>query len=206
LPVVDSTAFPFEFEVTSPFWRFTDGNVSWHITRYPQTDPPPSTLNKDGVQFEYSLAPARLIQLADGITPPNGGRPYGMSLTGDLGCIHDIRHPWRSGHAWDSLRVEICGPCDIVFYASVLQTNPATRRVMPNITGANSSTFTPEDFFVSEFDNTDGAGRAVYHRIAGSLIFEEACWYPPVDNRQHPPERCSLCGATVPADPPKDPQ
>jgi hypothetical protein len=77
------------------------------------------------------------------------------------------------------LDIEIEGPCAIELYASVQQTNPSTRPTIPTLTATQLALLPPEEQFVAAFPS------AVYTKIAGSLIFEEANFvpenYPKVD-------------------------
>jgi hypothetical protein len=166
--------YPLELGVTSPQWSFVDGNISWHIMRVPI--PEMNTAhpeNAEGLQFLYSRTPALLFNTtpADvgGYTAPYGGKIPGMPLTAELGTIRDLRTLWTSDFAWGSLDVEVEGPCDIMLFASVKQTNPSTRctLVLPGVLPAGTQSLPPEDAFLVNFPG------AMYWRIAGSLIFED---------------------------------
>jgi hypothetical protein len=176
-----------EKQVTSPLWRFPDGNVSWHVMALPPNSQRPAFLGAlpagvtgnvtnqlPGYAFVSAKTPAilSLTSAADQASdnaywPPNGGRPTGAPLTADLGNIHDIRFPWDSANSWHySVDVPINPPCDVALYASVKQTNTATRT---NPTPpANLSVLGPEDQFYLTYPST-----AVYWRVAGSLVFSE---------------------------------
>lgn len=177
-PPPTGTNYPVEFQIKTPFWSFTDGNVSWHLRRVPimniQTN---NTNNTDTAQFQYSRTPAIMFQtgfvagdVAAGYTAPFGGRIPGTSLTPELGNFPDIKGNWTSDTSWYSLDIEIEGPCDIALMASVKQTTPASRPVLvpplPLFPGG-SSNITPEDGFLLNFPT------AQYFRIAGALAFEE---------------------------------
>jgi hypothetical protein len=199
--VVTSTAFAagseytsyFERQVTSPRWRFPDGNVSWHVMAMQPNTPTPAFLvlpggvtgnvtnQPPGSAFALANTPSilALSSAADaGYTPPNGGRPFGNPLTPDLGNFHDLRFPWDSANAWHySVDVPINAPCDIALFASVAQTDPEGRNnptppASPILSApsAGVSTLSPEDQFYLTFVET-----AVYWRIAGALVFAENC-------------------------------
>ena len=187
----------FEKQVTSPIWRFPDGNVSWHVMALPPNPPKPAFLaalptnvtgnignQLPGFAFVNTRTPAILSLTsaadnarADGAayTPPNGGRPYGQPLTPDLGNIHDVRWPWNSANSWHySVDVPLRPPCDVALYVSVKQTNVLTRNnpVLPE--GVSASVLSPEDQFYLAFANaTETSSGAAYWRVAGALTFAE---------------------------------
>jgi len=178
--------YPLEREVTTPFWKFVDGNISWHLRRigplYQNTTA--TTKNSESMQFLYGQTPALLFQNLPsdfgGYVPPYGGQPPGNALIPDLATFHDIRFPWWSNQAWHGLDIEIEGPCDIALFASVLQTNPLTRTPLVIPPGVPLRTLQPEDAFIATPANPADprqqigpAPNAVYARVAGSLIFEE---------------------------------
>jgi hypothetical protein len=108
-----------------------------------------------------------------GYAPPYAGRPPGTVLIPEFGNFHDLRFPWKDDHAWESLDIEVEGPCAIELYASVQQTNPSTRPILDLTSlGGCCCGLPPEEQFIQTFTN------AVYTRIAGSLIFEEANFVP----------------------------
>ena len=130
--------FPAELEVTSPQWRFSDGQVTWYVRRLPPL------LNKvnqpqesDSFAFREADTPALLFESVTsfagggspivGYVPPYGGEVRGVPLDPTLNSLHDIRFPWREDQAWSSLDIECEGPCDIALFALVTQTNPNTR-------------------------------------------------------------------------------
>jgi hypothetical protein len=201
--VVDSTAFApasiytsfFEKPIVTPRWRFPDGNISWHVMALPPNVPTPAFLGglpvgatgnvtnqKPGFAFDNTSSPSilSLTGKADGVAylAPNGGRPFGVPLTPDLGSIHDMRWPWDSANSWHySLDVPINAPCDICLYASVQQTNTESRNLpsvppspVPGSAAAGFGTLTPEDQFLLTFPTT-----AAYWRVAGALVFAENC-------------------------------
>ena len=157
-PPPSSQSLPIEIEVTSPVFRFPDGNVSFHLVREPLQVPFTQRPLTDAQNFLYvtSDTPALLYQTAsfsagtdpitgapgyymlnmDGYTPPSALRATWEPLAG-LGNLHDLRTPYRDAHGWCSLNVEVDGGCNIRLYASVLQTDPNTRS-LPNIPFSNS--------------------------------------------------------------------
>jgi hypothetical protein len=174
----DPTActYPLELEVTSSMWHFVDANITWYLQRIPPMKfYTSSNSNTDGEIKLYSPTPALLFQNAigdaGGYVPPNGGIPYGTPLISGLSALHDLRFGWRSNQAWDSIDIEIEGPCDIALFASIQQTDPETRCGLVLPEGLTSADLPPEDRFVYNFPD------AVYWRVAGSLIFQEEEYY-----------------------------
>lgn len=174
-----STTYPLETQVGSPWWKFTDGNVLWGIRRLvrPQLigNAADGTFGGTPVKFRWSTTPAQLFEaIATGvITPPWGGLFPGEPLTADLGRMNDIRNAeWQKPTETD---VWCEGPCNVAFFASIQQTNPATRLGSPpaNVTPLTTiNGATKEDSFVQAYNATPGSGGVTYKRIAGSLIFE----------------------------------
>src|ERR1700733_6962373 len=199
LPNGEYTSF-FEKPITTPRWRFPDGNISWHVMALPPNVPTPSFLGgfpagvtgninnqAPGFAFNNTTGPAILANTSPGdaaYVPSNGGRPFGVPLTPDLGNIHDMRWPWDSANSWHySLDVPIHAPCDVLLYASVQQTNLETRN-LPSVpvspiaasAAAGFNTLSPEDQFLLTFPAS-----ASYWRVAGALVFAENCQE---DNRE----------------------
>lgn len=79
-----------------------------------------------------------------------------------------LYYPWNATSD-DKLNIVVNGNCRISLYASVLQTNPATRLAATALTASNviSSGIAPEDAFVANF-----AG-AMYWRIYGAILFDD---------------------------------
>jgi hypothetical protein len=178
-------ARPIEQEITTPFWRFPDGNISWHIMLL---GPPNAqgiaraqgAVDLPSFKFQYADGPALLYgppapaAPAGGFypniasyTPPNGGRPYGVPIQAKLGTFYDLRTPWRADRAWDSLDIPVEGPETVAFFASVRQTNPSTRAVLTPPGTTYPLGIPPEEQFLLNFPN------AIYGRVAGSMIVEE---------------------------------
>jgi hypothetical protein len=183
----DVPSRPFEMAVTTPTWRFPDGNVSWHLVREPFFDGLPGRPRpKDTASFAFqtSESPALLYLDANwssGIDPFTHAPPYYMlnmsaytapsGLRGqweplaDLGNVHDLRAPWDAARAWESLDVPCEGICRISLYASVLQTNPASPARVTDLETIPANP--PEEAFLADVPN------AIYWRVAGALIFED---------------------------------
>jgi hypothetical protein len=186
-PSVETTPPPYIFEkqVTTPFWHFTDATVSWHVMRVPPgNNPKYNKANADGVAYRYATGSALLFEKnpnSPSYQPPNGGRPLGSPVSPSLGNMHDIRWPWVADHAQDCMNVEIEGPCDIVFYASMQQTDPNSRTTTP-ITGLTfplgTDNLPTEAAFVGNFENEATPVPVTYWRIGGSMIFEDCAMFP----------------------------
>ncbi len=166
--------YPLNIEVTSPRWRFVDGNVQWSVMRVQPLDPFYDTRDIDSLKAIYGTAPALLYStppaaIDNTYAPPWGGVPEGTPVAGDLGGFTDLRYPWQSPRAWDDVDILIEGPCDVVFFASVFQTDPNTRCDPALPQGVSASTVTGmgrEDAFLANFPTT------VYTRIGGAMTFE----------------------------------
>ena len=151
-----------EQDITSPFWRFQDGNISWHLRLQKQQFAPKVF---DPAQIAGTSPEMRALDTALLYRPPlvpyralGAGQPPGTSV-GDLGTFRDIRFTWQNQSL--SLRSLVKGPGAVVFYASVFQTDPAIRPLYPSVAGMR-----PEDQFLGNFP------RAIYGRVAGAIIFE----------------------------------
>jgi len=165
-----------------------DGNVSWHLVKEEQVDRAfirPQT-DTQSWAFMQSESPAMLYQTFTNTTVnPQTGAPiyYNIGLTaysppklGDgwrhiaaLGNFHDLRFPWASPTAWDTLNIEVEGSGRISLYATVLQTNPATRNSGTNQVTSLSSTACPEESFIKDLS----AVGVNYWRIFGAIVFED---------------------------------
>jgi hypothetical protein len=177
---------PVELEVTTPGFRFPDGDVSWHLVREPpQGDIPVQRPNTDLVNFLFadSAGPALLYQTATfsaatgfymlnltAYTPPLQRQGTWEPIAG-LGNVHDLRTEWRHGHAWHSLNAVVEGECRISLYASVLQTNPLTRPV-PTLP-AGLVGVPPEEAFIASMATVAVEDGVKYWRVAGALITED---------------------------------
>lgn len=163
----DAGTFPLYLEQESPFWHFSDGNVSWHL-RHQQNlfrnvfDPaqaPGTSPTLRGTQ------PARLYQLGGPAASPGSGIPPGVDVEG-LGTMRDLRYPWKNTD-W-TLEVPVGGPGIVALYCSVKQTNPETRPQTPVVAG---DSLRREDRFVLQTRQA-GVEVARYGRVAGALLVE----------------------------------
>lgn len=162
--LVGGQMVPVELEITSPLWHFTDANISWHVkwhadnqfarrsdaAQVPGTDP--DLIGLDTALLYQTLAP---------YAPPNGGVPPSRDVP-YLGTWRDMRWPWTNTE-WE-LNVFVPGPGLVVMYASVHQSNPATRP--PSLGATDAGALRPEDRFIQEFTN------AIYGRVGGAMTVE----------------------------------
>lgn len=160
--------YPVFLPVTTPEWHFIDATVSWHVRRL-AVEPSYTANANNAAELMYRTAQMAALLYeqapsAGGYLAPYGGQIPGDPFVSDLGNFHDLRFPWTSDRAWDSLDVEVRGPCLIAFFASVAQTNPSTR--VANPVTPTIGVDIPEECFVSIYSNS------VYQKIAGSMIFE----------------------------------
>ena len=171
-----------EKQIETPYWHFPDGSVSWHIMRVPPgMNTQFNTSNGDGLAYRYAQNAALLFEEHPELSSyvsPNAGIPYGVPLAPSLGNFHDIRFPWVNDHAQTALDIEFEGPCDIVFFATVKQTDPDTRMqlVLPGSLPGGTGCIPKEDAFLANFQSATVP--PTYWRIGGSLIFEEAAIFP----------------------------
>lgn len=171
--------YPLKRLVETPTWRFVDGNVMWALRQLSPTGPYYHSQDSDGLKWEVASAPAQLFEsLPPGlpILPPYRGVLQGEPVTADLAQFYDVRFPWVDDEAAEALSVPIVGPCTIGLFASVLQTDPETRLVLPGTPGTFTveSGIVPEDVFVGNNPFSGGTNTgARYTRLAGSLIFQQ---------------------------------
>jgi hypothetical protein len=187
--------YPLEMFVRTPAFRFSDGNVSWHlvIDRSPDISAQLPMTDTQNWAFLKSDSPAMLYQtFTNSNVNPITGAPviYSLGLTaytppatapnwdpiGGIGNFYDLRCPWDSPISWENLNFEVEGSGRIMLLATVLQTNPATRDTPTNQVTTLSAFATPEEAFIKDLTFT-GAGEApfapIYWRIAGALAFED---------------------------------
>jgi hypothetical protein len=158
-----------ETPITTPTWRFADGSISWHLMRVPiGRKTKANHLNGSGLAHRYARQDALIYETLAPYVAPFDGQPQGTTLCPSLGCWHDLRFPWQSSHAWESVDIPFEGPCQIVLFASVWQTNPATRTTL-NLGDSPAIGLPPEENFILAL----GDFAVNYRRIAGSLIFDE---------------------------------
>jgi hypothetical protein len=176
-----------EFLVTSPFWHFVDGNVSWHLVREPAERQAATIPRTNGPSWAYMVSdgPAMLYKtFTNTNVDPTTGAPYyydvGMSAyappnprswqpIGNLGNMKDMRSPWNAPTNAIAMDEEVTGTCRISLYASILQSNPATRIVgtLPAAADVYPGGITPESAFLATFPN------AIYWRVFGGILFED---------------------------------
>jgi len=172
-----------EQEVTSPFFRLPDGNVSWHIQRLgppnAQGFPPGNRAEATDLRSfkkKWSEGPALLYETATNpnqfyvdltaYTPPNGGKPWGTPLrAGEQGTFYDLRANWRDDRAWTSLDMELEGPDTVAFFASVRQSAGASAITAPS--PFFSEGLSPEEQFLLNFPSG-----VKYWRVGGALMIE----------------------------------
>lgn len=171
--------FSFFKEQTSEWWRFIDGNVSFHLkwTQQVQSkrhivDPlqraglSPSTF---GVDSAVLYVPTGADPLGPPYTPPGAGIPPGRDVD-FLGTLRELRYPW--GNTDWSLHVPVIGPGKVTLYASVYQTDPDTRLKPPQLVPPAPFTdpvlcgMRPEDQFLMQHPTCR------YARVAGALLLD----------------------------------
>lgn len=173
--------------VSDPWFKLPDGNISWHLRQMAIDHPKASGLSRGAnvippianLAFKQSDTPALLYQsatVASGFytdltdyVPPNLGRPWGEALAPNLHTFYDLKTEWRDSHAWSALDIPVTGPAKVQLFASVLQTDPATRTAIdlpvapdPILEGGLS----PEEQFLINFPD------AIIWRVAGALAVE----------------------------------
>jgi hypothetical protein len=188
---------PIELAVSTPNFHFVDGNISWSLVtesvgRRVVTTPPTNApgwafLETDGSAMLYNTftntnvdpftgAPIYYNVGLTAYTPPSTSATW-LAVAG-YGNMHDLRFPWY-GTQWGSIDEIIYGTTRISLYASVLQTNPATRTPLTVPSPWRNPGGTPEEAFIADF--TNGSKGPIYWRIAGSLIFEDDIEAPETD-------------------------
>lgn len=175
LPMAGGAVLPVEVPVMAPTWHFVDGSVSWHIRRLDPTNDASFVHYNDVLpfaapftaQWDAQLPCILTRQMPDGINeyiPQFGGVPPGLDIA-NLATFRDMRYPYTQGNGQGDLGFEVTGPCILVFYASVKQTNPETRPKptdpLPSLEG-----LVCEDRFILTHPN------ARYWRIGGSMIID----------------------------------
>jgi hypothetical protein len=174
--------------VRTPNFKLPDGNVSWHMRLMGKDEPyglpplqeqkvdPHAGGNQQNLAFRDSAGPALLFQTVstptpfyvqlDAYTPPLGGWPPGEPLTGELDTFYDLKTHWSEAHNWHALDIRIQGPCRVAFYASVQQSDPQTRPVLPVPNPFFDGGLEPEEQFLLNEPT------AIIWRVAGALVLE----------------------------------
>lgn len=159
----------FRREIQSPLWHPFDGDISWHVMVQPNVQRDTrNPANADGVIYQDAQSPALLYQTLGPYTPPNGGRPWGTPLAASLGNIHELRYRWRSERSEEVLDIPLPVPCDVSFFASVRQNDPALNPAL--VDPANTQQFIAledEDRFTVAYH-----AAAQYGVVAGALVFD----------------------------------
>lgn len=185
--VAAGTHYVNELNVTSPFWHFSDGDISWHFRRIDRVllnslrmRPQPLAPPIQNLAFLMGSTPAllyRQIALPAGPTgkfytnltayqPPARGQPWGNPMDGLFGTFYDLKTPYTASQAWNhSLDIGLQGPATYAFFASVRQSDPSSRPTLTAPTDLGS--LSPEERFIQAFPN------AIYWRIGGAMIIEE---------------------------------
>jgi hypothetical protein len=185
-----------EVDLTSVFFQFPDGNISWHLVLEPDTTIiQRSPLEAPSFAYYISDTPALLFDTGtwaagffDVLTgaplfydqgmltyaPPTDVPNRWLPVPG-YGDRSDIFCPWRSD---TPVAVQVPVPMDsnyrISLYASVLQTNPATRPI-PSGAGANQG---PDWGFIDQFpagggEESPAVSGVVYGRVGGAMLVEQ---------------------------------
>lgn len=175
--------------VNDPLYKGNDFNVSWHLRKLTLNEPrraapglviPTAALAPlQNFAFTTSDTPALLFQTATAAagnpfytalaayTPPNLGRPWGRPLAGELGTFTDLKSRWNDAADWKALDIPVSGPCRVVFYASVKQSNIQTRQALvPPVPFLFQNGLSEEEQFLQDFPN------AIPWRVAAALAIE----------------------------------
>jgi hypothetical protein len=189
---------PFRFveqPVTQPNFHLPDGNVSWHMHRIGHHEvskqrrlvPPADYFNTHkelrSTAWRMSNNPALLFEQwtpsgsfyvnLTSYTAPNKGRPWGASLQNNFGTFYDQKTDWTEHGAWHALDVPVDGPCTVAFQASVLQTDPTSRVLLPVPNPFFPNGLSDEEQFLLNFPFIEGQSTgAVIWRVAGALAVE----------------------------------
>jgi hypothetical protein len=189
---------PIEMPIVTPTWHPSDGNISWHVVweTNPRRVQQMPTSNAAGWSFLEAEGASMLYKdasFAAGTFDPATGAPYYYPLglttydpppiaidwkgVGGYGNFHDLRFSWY-GAQWGSVNERIEGTGRLSLYASVLQTNPATRTPLPTppVTPWITPQLTPEEAFLAAWNlssEEEATAGPIYWRIYGALIFED---------------------------------
>ncbi len=162
----------FEFDVTSPGWRYMDGFVTWLLyVRSGQTARyRVGPVDSQSFRFQDAISPALLYQTAVGLPSPAGylgltgyGAPM---LRGTPRMVwRDVRHHWADDE-FEAIDMPITSATEVRVYALVAQTDPATRAEIALPT-AKWPFLRPEDGFCQAFYRATR-----YHRVGASLLID----------------------------------
>jgi len=174
---VDGDQWPYkvEREVVSSMWAFPDGNITYYLRRIPMRQyVPPSVNFPPSVQYGLGGTDSALLALtydpvARIYTPPAGGQPDGDPIAG-LDRIKDQPGVWIDTTDCSDY---VDGPCAIVAYADLKQSNSAERPFLPLAnypTGTLAQGLRPEDQFLlvwgePPLNNTQYSGVAAGLRL-----------------------------------------
>lgn len=188
------TFYPFPFPVTTDDWSFSDGNVSWHLTRVnPGTLGPYVNGATDAQAFNFRVAtsPSLLYgtatlanplwyTTATAYTPPNGGQPYGQPLTTDLATWYDLRFPRNSQQASGNFKnrdIVVDGNCGVALWASVKQTGSDRTKpkagAIPNPLNSQLG-ITPEEGYILNYNGAQIGQTVSYWGVGGSILWRHA--------------------------------
>jgi hypothetical protein len=180
--VASHSVFTIEKPVTTPFWTFQNGNVSFHLRYSPWASGSIVTMpyaadRPLGGSTTYDGSTEAALLFVPPSTPyhaPMGGMPPGVGV-GSLGTWRDpTRFPWNAQSPASDMDVDVgMGPGIVSLWASVYQTDPTTRTTYPKLGEGNLTpeqvivlTQSPEDAFLLAYP------LSFYKRVAGALIGE----------------------------------
>ena len=98
--------------------------------------------------------------------PPGAGIPPGDPISW-MGHFNDLREPWLERQNERAMKIEVLGPCLLIFFASIWQTDVVNRPVPALGVG-------PEQFGFDGLEEEDKfwiaySSSSRYHRIAGEI-------------------------------------
>lgn len=190
--------YPVRCLVQTPFWRFIDGNVSWHLVKEPvgkdstKLSPTDTTNWTQGPSGTGSAmlyetftnttvdpvtgAPVLYFNGLTAYTPPPISASRRQPIAG-CGNLKTISYPWNNPQAWDSLEEEVTGDWRISLYASVLQSNPVVRPEAVIPTTYDLGFAIPEEVFLASFpppgEGVTPTSAPIYWDIGGAILFED---------------------------------
>lgn len=188
--------YPLTRLVTTPYWHFIDGNVSWHLVREPIVRSVSTAPTSDGASWAYTESndPAMLYQrgtfsaaaqdprtlqpiiYTNGMLSYVPPAPKQWQPIAGLGNLKDIRFPWHGrGGISNDIDEIVEGTCRVSLYASVLQTNPATRLQAdyPVPSSLYPGALTSEEGMLASFPTGEGGLGPSYYSIFGAIQFED---------------------------------